>query len=533
MVEKIQSGRIICEGGLNTNQNYLDLATNSPGSATVLINYEPSIYGGYRRINGTGPLEAFSPFIDPTNAEGKTLGVFIYKGDILAARKQKSGATYKFYVWVPGGNWLPITTGFTHVSTGVDKIRYDTFNFNGKEQIIFVDGVNKATVFDGTAWYQIDPAATGADEAHAGGNQALSKPKYVTVFQNHIFISGDSSFKHLVAHSAPQKAYDWTAASGGGQIIAGFNVVQIRPFRNSNYVFGERKIKKIDVNGTAFVINDVATNIGCIASDSVVEIGGNLLFLAPDGFRPVEGTAKIGDVELETVSKNIQQDILALTAQFSSDNIDSVIIRRKSQVRFFFGADGPEGSAAYGIVGGLRGTSEGITWEWGRLQGIKVTCTDSGYIGVDEYVIHGTYDGRVMRQEIGNSFDGEAIYSQYRTPWLDLSDTEVRKTIRYLNIFVRPEGAMTLNTRVKYDWNLPDQGNQNPPAYITTSTGLTGVYGDAIYGDAIWGGGTIPVMVSPIEGSGRSVEFAFTTNDISAPFTIQGFVLEMTTNGRI
>ena len=32
------------------------------------------------------------------------------------------------------------------------------------------------------------------------------------------------------------------------------------------------------------------------------------MFLAPDGFRPVAGTSRIGDVELETISKPIQVD---------------------------------------------------------------------------------------------------------------------------------------------------------------------------------------------------------------------------------
>jgi len=38
----------------------------------------------------------------------------------------------------------------------------------------------------------------------------------------------------------------------------------------------------------------------------VVEFGGDLLFLGPDGIRPISGTDKIGDVELATVSKEIQ-----------------------------------------------------------------------------------------------------------------------------------------------------------------------------------------------------------------------------------
>ena len=50
----------------------------------------------------------------------------------------------------------------------------------------------------------------------------------------------------------------------------------------------------------------VAENVGCLSGYSIQEIGGDLIFLAPDGLRTVAGTARIGDVELGTVSKAIQ-----------------------------------------------------------------------------------------------------------------------------------------------------------------------------------------------------------------------------------
>ena len=36
--------------GLNSNENHLELSDKLSGVATRLVNYEPSLYGGYRRI---------------------------------------------------------------------------------------------------------------------------------------------------------------------------------------------------------------------------------------------------------------------------------------------------------------------------------------------------------------------------------------------------------------------------------------------------------------------------------------------------
>ena len=52
MPDQIQSYKVICNGGLNSNENHLDLSDNNPGAATRLVNYEVSLFGGYRRING-------------------------------------------------------------------------------------------------------------------------------------------------------------------------------------------------------------------------------------------------------------------------------------------------------------------------------------------------------------------------------------------------------------------------------------------------------------------------------------------------
>ena len=44
-------------------------------------------------------------------------------------------------------------------------------------------------------------------------------------------------------------------------------------------------------------------NIGCVSGNSIQEIGGDLIFLAPDGLRTVAGTARIDDVELSSISR--------------------------------------------------------------------------------------------------------------------------------------------------------------------------------------------------------------------------------------
>lgn len=72
-----------CKGGLNTSQ---DTLSYQPGEATQLINFEPSTYGGYRRISGFDKYDTNS-----VPGTGNVLGVCVWNGTggpgIIACRQ--------------------------------------------------------------------------------------------------------------------------------------------------------------------------------------------------------------------------------------------------------------------------------------------------------------------------------------------------------------------------------------------------------------------------------------------------------------
>jgi len=52
MADRISGFKVTSIGGMNTNRDVLSQGELEPGTATQLINYEPSTTGGYRRISG-------------------------------------------------------------------------------------------------------------------------------------------------------------------------------------------------------------------------------------------------------------------------------------------------------------------------------------------------------------------------------------------------------------------------------------------------------------------------------------------------
>jgi len=513
MADNLASFKVFCEGGLNTNRDALSQGERQPGSGTLLVNYEPAITGGYRRISG------YSNDYGTVSGTGSVLGVCVANGindGILAARKPSSGSDYLHYWDTATEAWVAVTTSGSPTMTGVTKVRFKRFNWSGPK-VVITDGVNPAATYDGTTYTQI----THAD--------APNNPKYATSFSNHLFLAGDSSDNYNLYFSAPLDETDFSAASGAGVINVGFPIVAIKAFRDQLYIFGTTNIKRLIGNNISnFVLEEVTDDLGCLATDSVVEVAGDLLFLSQDGLRPISGTTKIGDVNLESLSNSVQSIFTDVVFDIDLEGLSSVIIHQKSQVRFFFSA-----ADSQGIIAGFRQRGDGsLGLEFGQLLGLEATCASSGYIGQYEYVIHGDSNGKVHRQEQGSSFDGTDIFSLYQTPFLHMQDPEQRKVFYTVSTYLRSEGDNELILSVLYDYE--DFNSLSPSNFTLTTEGSAAYYNEALYNStAIFDGNPAPVRRTNISGSGKSVAFKYVTNDTNASHSIQGMVITFGVGDRL
>jgi hypothetical protein len=547
MPDKIQSSRVICEGGLDSTENYLNLSANKPGAATRLVNYEVGLSGGYRRINGYEAYDTDFAEVGEGDCEGKVLGIIMFENtvsgstDIIAARKLTGVDEYKLYKHEFGTGWVEIVTGLTHSfvlgGATVDKLRYDQGSDGTTNYLCIVDGVNPALLYDGTNWVFIESTNTGLAYATAGGPQAVDAPALVSFFSSMLFLGGDlvNNVTGVLAYSAPNAFFDFLSASGAGQAVAGFPVVAIKPFRDNLYVFGYNAIKRVfsDVDA-GVLVKDVTNNIGIMSRDAVVEIGGDLVFLAPDGFRPIAGTDKIGDVQLETLSKSIHTLIKNRIQGNVGFEVNTVAIRGKSQFRMFFGGDNFDANDSRGIIGALRSADQNTGWEFGELLGFRASCATSRYVNGEEVVLHGDYDGNVYQQEEGNSLNGSDMLSVYSTPYLDMGDTEVRKVFEKVIIFMRGEGDLGITIGVDYDWG--DTAVPKPANYDIDISGTLPTYDDpdVMYGSpsAVYGGLLTPHTFKDIQGSFFSARLTFTTTGTEFPHSIYGIILEYQVKGR-
>ena len=554
-----------CEGGLVLNKSTFLM---QPGEALELQNFEPDIGGGYRRINGFNKY--INHIVPQTTASSEAiLMCTVFSNKVLAARGEKiwtsasttvtiaiassasmsgSGTINVFstagftasgtlqinseiftYTGITASTFTGVTratastTAAAHAlknivseswtlrdtgRTNAAKYTFEKFNFDGNSKIIVVDQVNAPTVFNTSL------AATDVSESSVAG------AKFVTSFKGHMFYAGMSSTPEELVFSSPFNEDDFQSGQGAGSIKVDDTIVGIKTFRENLFIFCENRIFSLSGTSSAnFAIAPVTRNIGCINGDTIQEFAGDLIFLGPDGLRTVAGTAKIGDVELGTISTNVQpifDDQINDAVAF-----ESIVIPDKTQYRIFFTKEGQADSLTSGVICVKKGQG----YEFSETKGMKPACTDTIVDVGDVIVLHGDFTGFVNRQEIGNDFDGTVIFGKYRSPDLSFNDLGIRKHMQRVIINYKPESAIDADLFLRYDQESATSAR--PAAYPLDSSAVAAQYGVATYGSTgTYGGTTQPSVRQSVEGSGFTIALRVNDGGLTAPYSLKGFQLE-------
>ena len=486
-----------CQGGLVLDQSTFAM---QPGMALELQNFEPDIRGGYRRISG---YEKWNSNIVPqdTSSSEKVLMSAYFGGKVIAARGGKIHEAGKT------GAWTQIDTG----RTNAEKYTHFRYNLGGTDYIVWADGANRASKYDGTTVTDLN--ATGAP----------TDPAFVVGHKNALFFAGMSSTPQAITYTAPYTDDDFDTGKGAGTINVDSVVTGLFPFRDQLYIFCEERIYRLTGSSQAdFLLVPVTREIGCVNGFTIQEVAGDLIFLAKDGLRTVAGTEKIGDVELGTISRPVQR---RFEGQTDVDEFDSVVVPNKTQYRIFFSNSGVTRSNTTGVVAVRK-----ENYEFADLRGIRPSCTDFIVDAGESIVLHGEYDGYVYRQELGNDFDGNVITGKYRSPDLTMGDAGIRKNFQRVIINYAPESTVNADLFIRYDYESPQVAR--PAAYPFNTATSVAVYGTSAYGTATYGGQSNPLVRQPIEGSGFAVAIRVNDRGTSAPYSLKGFQLEFDVGAR-
>ena len=526
---------VACEGGLVTASNQIDLL-RSPGVATALQNFEVSVEGGYRRINGYTKFGGSSA-TRPTGGEARILGVVPYGDGVIACASTSIYFTLDGITWIEinrssvsssGDNYSTFTGRSVLTRTNQGQVQFALFEGAAFQygQIIIADGANKPYLFRMEGSGALASRTFFAEEITVSGTKGVS---FITHHDRHLVAAGVEDNLTTVYYSALLDPTDFSG-SGSGAVTITDQVVGLASFRADLFVFCKNSIHKLTNINTPSqtAVVPVAESVGCLSGHSIQEVAGDLIFLAPDGMRTIAGTARIGDIELGTVSKKVQPLFTTLAKNINQFEISSVVIREKSQYRLFYTNLSLGENAQRGIIGTLRPNG----FEWSEIKGLEVTAVGSDFDATKvERYYHGSKTGFIYNHDTGDTFDGTAIAARYKTPDYDYGDLGTLKTLHYCKVSIGGEGEVSPELQVKFEYS-----NQNIPQHTSNfsfgTVSPAAIFGESVFGSNVFGAVVNPMVRIPLQGSGTSNSFTVVSNDTKPPYKINGLYVDYIPSGR-
>ena len=407
----------------------------------------------------------------------------------------------------------------TFISTareGATKTRFCRYNYTGTEKIAIVDGFNYPALWDNTTFTIL----------HSAPSDVLAAT-FVESFKSQLFFAKGST----LTFTAPFTDSDFTAASGAGSLAIGAEITGIISFREQLIIFTETSIFQLTGNTSAdFQLKPITRDIGCIDTDTIQEVGGDVMFLGPEGLRLLSGTERIGDFGLAVVSKKIQNQMTNLIT--NSTSFSSILIRGKSQYRIFGYNTNVTEEAAEGVLGTQFSGQGGDNMAWAETRGIKAYVADSRFYSNVETIVFANDDGYLYQLEEGNSFNSKNIPTTFSTPFVPIEDPRIRKTFYKAFLYTDPQGSVSFNMSLKLDF---DEKNVIQPTQIdfNNATGTVAFFGSTTFGStAVYSGKLLKLFETQLIGSGFTGSFQFESDSTDPPFSLDAITLEYGTNTR-
>lgn len=500
-----QTYPIVFTGGLISNMDRIQQGSQFPGSATELVNFEPSVEGGYRKVLG---YQKWCDFPVPTVSGNSVNAVFLMNPSKVVAVK---GTNY--YLSESKADWVLSTT----VPIAPAKVRHQIYNFNGDEKSVFVDGVNKPLHFDIlTNTFSLDSAAPSDVEGAS----------FVAEFAKRLFFAKGS----MLVYTNLLEGTNFDTALGSGVIDVTDDITGLIVFRQQLIIFSADRIQRL--TGTSeqdFQLSDITRKTGCSWPESIQEVGGDILYKGPDGIRFLSATERIGDFALSRASEAIQDKI---TDVYSGvDNVCSTVIRSKSQYRLFRFEPSLSPGSQIGYICTRFEDQSSANNSWAETRGFKIKSVDSKQFNEEEIIIFTDGGDNVYQMEFGYSFDGEPISCAFETPFLTLDDPRVRKTYYKHQLFLKLNGPFYIEGSLTLDY-----GNkaaiQPPKFFIGDNETSDAYYGVAIYGQSTYSSGVRSEYVNNVVGSGFSVSLSYKDTSVNPSFLITSATLEYRLNDR-
>jgi hypothetical protein len=305
------------------------------------------------------------------------------------------------------------------------------------------------------------------------------------------FSGGDSGSLSLNSVFPNNDQIIGLAAHNGFLIIFG---------RNNIAIYGN----PIDV--TELTLSDYIPNVGCIARDSIQNIGTDIIFLSDSGVRSLQRVIQEKSLPLRDISKNVRDDLMSNVSSETAANIKSVYFDRDA----FYLLSLPATRFVYCFD--MRtplqdGSARTTIWTNIEPKSFLVTAAKELYIGKPGYI--GKYFGHL---------DNTATYRlKYFTNYFDFDSPTKEKILKQIGMVLIGGSAQEIAIKWGFDYNENYSAVTKQLATGVAYEYNIGEYNIAEYSDGI----VLDKFKSHVGGKGPIMQVGLEADINGNPLSIQ------------
>ena len=292
-------------------------------------------------------------------------------------------------------------------------------------------------------------------------------------------------------------------------------VVAISEFNGGIAVFGKNNIIIYDSVLSTAAMTENISGIGCVARDSIQQVGNDLLFLSSRGLTALSRVVQEKSLPDRDVSKNIRDYLLGYVNYPDGVNVKSTYNKKEG----FYLLSFPTSNKVFqfNVRAALPDGSFRVT-EWQRtFTSLLSTTDDTLYFGLDTGFLQ-NYQGffdNVAFDGVG----GVGYTLDYDGLWNDFGQevANLEKMLKRNSVYIYGGLGYIVTLRWKFDYE-----NKLYHKSLSTESGSWDEFGIGEFAIAEFGtGSTNREVTTPLRGSGRVVQFGLTTTTAGGEFGLQ------------
>ena len=520
MAEKIETGTIAAPGfsGLNTQDSSIQLST---GFALEANNCVIDKYGrigarkGWTKVNSsaasTGSFRAIYELVkDDGTVVISAANNKIYTGTttLTEAVVRNGTDTGNLTYTITDDNWqiagMPYDTGATPsghavlVQAGHPALLYHKLG---------------ATAHAHTGAYGFQRLGDVATNLPVNYTVTDFTPNVVMTSFGRVWVADIANDRQTVYFSDLLNPAEWKTGTSGyldiSEVVPNNDpIVGLASHNGFLIIFCERHIViyRNPVDPSSLVLEDVISGIGCIARDSIVSIGTDLMFLSSTGVQSLQRVVQEKSLPFRDVSKNVRDELLVNVASELTKNIKATYF--PTDAFYLLALPSTGFTYCFDTRGVLENGGARVTiWKQIAPTAFCVTQDRQLYIGKPGYI--GKYDTY--------EDDGAKYRMSYFTNYFDFGSATTNKILKRINVTAIGGSNQPIAIKWGYDYtrNYASRG-------ITLQRVQVFEYGIAEYNIATYTNG-IALDIANIQasGSGTVIQIGFESDIDGTPLSIQ------------